>query len=862
MNSYADAVAKAYLDQPPDQEVTQLVASKVRRRPCVYGVKSENSAVELTDRRVYRETWKRTSEYVLSRLGGTGGLMLGMEGREWVAVVRDVGRGVGRVGTWEGTSGDGDDGDGGGEGEGEEEEHATSGMTGEPTEGWVGRNARQGFTSGMRVREVCEHDACWRRRLEAEEVSGREGRATWSGQRMCIAGCGCLATNRHVIMGECRASKDRNGYVVRMRRKIGQLVNLIPRAPAVKDGLTKATPIREWCECRETVRRAEQAYLHVERGKGVRDEDWVAVERVLAGILPRCRGAAEMKERSRRELEQRVIRLIIEMQDIVVAMLQARRYDMAKEKGRAAHEDKIRWETVQAERAYWANLRGRLLTWAIGLNTERMGKAQAHMLEEAAKRRHAWEAEERVQKRSRIYLARTAKYGGEVRPVTLPTIFKQRNAKAQAKIRRLVRKNNHEIRLDTGKESVSRLQEAARWKRGRDIPGGGFEIMFDRGWSGETDWKIWLRVRPSGLLQRAGAPESATRWGLYAARRFRAGDSIGTVTGPAVRDLGTIGGAEARAALRELRAAGSGGHHVIQVNGRLIDGAEAASGVQYANSAAGVGGRSDNAAFKRTGTLAAEVAIEAGDEILVPWGEYWPAYRQQRESGGGAAGEQDAGASSSSADDGAASDASAEVEPEAQQAAAAVIDAYAAAEAEAAAESDRRAEDERRRVERRRSEEQQQRQQEERRKEQRWQQAKQEALKQRGRDRRRRDEDGMEQQRAGKRQRTDSSTGTAPAGTATAGTAGAAAGVAQASAGQLYGATDGTAGPQQNGEQQADEASDRRRTSAMKRRVPREWSSHAKIAYRRRTSGQATQADGVARCECQRCEVLPTDAPT
>ena len=69
----------------------------------------------------------------------------------------------------------------------------------------------------------------------------------------------------------------------------------------------------------------------------------------------------------------------------------------------------------------------------------------------------------------------------------------------------------------------------------------------------------------------------------------------------------------------------------------------------------------------------------------------------------------------------------------------------------------------------------------------------------------------------------------ARAGAATA--AGAAAGVAQASADQLHGATDGTAGPQQNGEQQADEASDRRRMSAMKRRVPREWSNHAKIAY-------------------------------
>jgi hypothetical protein len=94
-------------------------------------------------------------------------------------------------------------------------------------------------------------------------------------------------------------------------------------------------------------------------------------------------------------------------------------------------------------------------------------------------------------------------------------------------------------------------------------------------------------------------------------------------------DIGKAGSDETKAALQAMYATG-GGHHATRVNGRVVDGARAASGVQYANSGKGVEERRENAWFKRTGTLTADVTIEQGEEILVPWGEFWPPYRRTR----------------------------------------------------------------------------------------------------------------------------------------------------------------------------------------------------------------------------------------
>jgi len=508
------------------------------------------------------------------------------------------------------------------------------------------------------------------------------------------------------------------------------------------------------------------------------------------------------------------------------------------------------------------------------MNADRARGAQEEALREAAKRKREKDAADLRKKRSCLReggeaaVTRAATGEGRILPVSFPENASRNERVIQRKLKKLRRQIKcGAVRLETGKESVTRLQEAARWRQGRDIPGGGYEIEFNRGWGSEEKWVTWLRVRPSGLLRQANAPEdSATKWGLYAARKFRAGDSIGTVTGPALRDLGTLGSVEARAALRVLRT-GRDGHHAIQLNGRLIDGADAVSGVQYANSAAGVSGRANNAAFKRTGTLAADTQIEEGEEILVPWGEYWPPPQKA-----GARADEDAGASSGAVD-AVVDDGASDAEPEERRAAAAVKRAYTAAEDEAAGESERKEQIDRARKAQRRSEEQQreaqQRKQEEQRKEQAWQTAKVGALDQRRRDKRQR-EDGTPKE-ADKRKRKDSSAGAAAtAGAAAAGGGGAAAtagaavtaaGAARAGPNPMHTHTAQTAQSQQHGQQPDGGASSAHRHSGTKRRAPG-WSERARRTFYSRTS----LADGRNLAKVARCEgpiaIFATDAPT
>ena len=345
-----------------------------------------------------------------------------------------------------------------------------------------------------------------------------------------------------------------------------------------------------------------------------------------------------MKEEKRRRLEKRIIRLMIEIQDIVVASKQARAQQNREARGMAGEEDRVRWRDNLAERARRGRITGRLSTWAITMLEQRRSELRAEAVKEtsALKQKRVAEQlrEERSQRRcgGEVAVTRAATGSGQPREQTpiMTKTYDRNKRSAQQRVQKLEKQiKRHKVQLDTGKETVARLNDEDRWRRGSDIPGGGWEIQFNRGWGGEEKWKPWLNVRPSGALRDARAPMSGDErgWGLYAARKFNAGDSIGTVTGSMLGDLGKVGSSETKATLQAMRAAG-GGHHAIQVNGRLIDGARAASGVQYANSPKGAQGRRVNSFFKRTGTLSADTQIEEGDEILVTWGEFWPPYQR------------------------------------------------------------------------------------------------------------------------------------------------------------------------------------------------------------------------------------------
>jgi len=181
-----------------------------------------------------------------------------------------------------------------------------------------------------------------------------------------------------------------------MYTKMEQFAKLIP-----KEKIDAATPMGEWCQCRTTVRRAAQAFRTSGEGREVNEADWSETERVLAGIIPRCKAAEKMKEEKRHRLEKKAVRLIIEMQDIVVAMKQARGQQIRKVRAEAAAEDRERWQTSLAERAQRGHRRGRLGMWALKIREPRRRQLREEAMKEASELQQQREADAIKDERSK-----------------------------------------------------------------------------------------------------------------------------------------------------------------------------------------------------------------------------------------------------------------------------------------------------------------------------------------------------------------------------------------------------------------------------------------------------------------------------
>ena len=93
----------------------------------------------------------------------------------------------------------------------------------------IGIHQRMGLTCGIRVGQITEQDKGWERRYEAEVRSGRVARAHWQKERGCIAGCKCRADSEHVIMGKCKATRDKKDYKIRIRQALGVIAATIPK---------------------------------------------------------------------------------------------------------------------------------------------------------------------------------------------------------------------------------------------------------------------------------------------------------------------------------------------------------------------------------------------------------------------------------------------------------------------------------------------------------------------------------------------------------------------------------------------------------------------------------------------------------
>ena len=107
MNAYADAAAKAHLDETPDPHLTRDIADQITTRPCLYGEPGTHGPV-LRDRRAYRETWERAIHAARRRIGGRE--RLGMDTPHadpptprWTRLAHLVTNGRTYIGKWDGT---------------------------------------------------------------------------------------------------------------------------------------------------------------------------------------------------------------------------------------------------------------------------------------------------------------------------------------------------------------------------------------------------------------------------------------------------------------------------------------------------------------------------------------------------------------------------------------------------------------------------------------------------------------------------------------------------------------------------------------------------------------------------------------
>ena len=137
----------------------------------------------------------------------------------------------------------------------------------------------------------------------------------------------------------------------------------------------------------------------------------------------------------------------------------------------------------------------------------------------------------------------------------------------------------------TPKQTVAALSDAARWRR-RAV--GGTDIEYVDFWEGdEHGWVVRFKIQSQGAV--AGR-------GLFAARRFAAGENLAVYMGADLGGVGTAEGEGARAHLAAIHRA----DHIMQVGQQYVDGRSGCSGAQFINTDLHQSGRTNNARFAPT----------------------------------------------------------------------------------------------------------------------------------------------------------------------------------------------------------------------------------------------------------------------
>ena len=390
------------------------------------------------------------------------------------------------------------------------------------------------------------------------------------------------------------------------------------------------------------------------------------------------RAAATASPERLRQWEAQVVDIILQMQDATVAVTRARRWITRKARAAAHTADTRRWDEMRWKWIDERERRKKRLAWASSfiahartqpgfrgggwrVDTEGLRNARAAR-EIRQARATARNGEPAALTRQATGNARTTNMTtvppSSVHPATapppapVPAPAPTTSTPNPRNTPRAPKRPRPDAR--TPKVHVDMLADRQRWRKGAELPGGkGWEIEFNYGRHGTTDWRTRFYVRPSRALAdlRASRPAPAgdgspddnhdgdAGHGLYTAVELPANQPIVVYLGS---DVGPADdGDNSDAIMRELEQRGHERHvmsmHTHKGSGlRLIDGLDEICGAQYINAAHGIPGHTDNARFGNTGTInirprsrgenkpPKQFPIPANTELLMAYGQrYW-----------------------------------------------------------------------------------------------------------------------------------------------------------------------------------------------------------------------------------------------
>ena len=248
------------------------------------------------------------------------------------------------------------------------------------------QNARKGLAHGLRVGEVegIEHGAGHARRRVSEGARMGWAHASEVGvgphPRPRGLGGGCAAcryeggcTLKHVFLGECGCNQiNWETYLEHLEHGLGVVEKLVPKVE-----LDASVPLSRWCPCRRVARMALEAVRQRRAGQRVGEEGWEAVRMVAAGLLPESVAAESFPERARRQLEGKLARAVIELQQAMLEMLQSYRDATRGARGRKKEALEAWCARQQQRRTVRARMLKLLQPWAARRRTERKRRREA-----------------------------------------------------------------------------------------------------------------------------------------------------------------------------------------------------------------------------------------------------------------------------------------------------------------------------------------------------------------------------------------------------------------------------------------------------------------------------------------------------